>query len=86
MADRYGMDILSDDPHRSRKPRSTEMAAEIGAVVEDPQSVRRRRRSCRRWASNSKTGRDGVRVFPLGPGFWFEGKPVILTAPVRAAQ
>ena len=86
MADRYGMDILSNDPHRSRKPRSTEMAAEIGAVGEDPQSgfvgaiVRV---EGGRVELEDRSGH--VRVFPLGPGFWFEGKPVILTAPVRAA-
>lgn len=86
MVDRYGMDILSNDPHRSRKPRSTEMAAEIGAVVEDPQSgfvgaVVRVEGG--RVELEDRAGR--VRVFPLGPGFWFEGKPVILTAPVRTA-
>jgi hypothetical protein len=26
-----------------------------------------------------------TRVFPLGPGFWVDGRPVILTAPARAA-
>lgn len=86
MADRYGMDILASDPHRSRKPKSTEMAAQPGLVVEDPQSgfvgaivgVEGGR-------VELEDSRGRVRVFPLGPGFWFEGKPVILTAPVRTA-
>ena len=74
MADRYGIDILSNDPHRSRKPRSTEMAAEIGAVVEDPQSgfvgaiVRV---EGGRVELEDRSGR--VRVFPLGPGSGSKG-------------
>lgn len=86
MTDRYGADILANDPHRSRKPRSTEMVAEIGAVVEDPQSgfvgaIVRVEGGHVELEDRSRR----VRVFPLGPGFWFEGKPVILTAPVRTA-
>lgn len=86
MGDRYGLDILANDPHRVGKPRSTEMAADAGIVVEDPQSgfvgavVRV---ESGRVELEDRDGR--VRVFPLGPGFWFEGKPVILTAPVRTA-
>ena len=42
MADRYGTDVLANDPHRdphnNRKVRSVERCAEIGMVVEDPQS------------------------------------------------
>ncbi|HEX7823383.1 MAG TPA: DUF3097 family protein, partial [Mycobacterium sp.] len=37
MSDRYGSDVLARDPH-SRRPRSTERAAEIGLVVEDAQT------------------------------------------------
>ncbi|WP_328355291.1 DUF3097 domain-containing protein [Mycobacterium sp. NBC_00419] len=86
MADRYGADVLADDPHQSRRVRSTERAAELGMVVEDPQSG----------YVGAVVGIEGGRVeledrrgrrrvFPLGPGFWFEGKPVILTAPARSA-
>lgn len=87
MADRYGTDILAHNPHSPGKVRSVECAAEIGMVVEDPQSgfvgavIRieggrveledRHRRS---------------RVFPLGPGFLVEGRPVILTTPRRKPQ
>lgn len=86
MADRYGADILSNDPHRVGKPRSTEMAAESGLVVEDPQSGFVGAVVRVEGGRVELEGRDGrVRVFPLGPGFWFEGKPVILTAPVRTA-
>ncbi|MBB3604287.1 hypothetical protein FHT40_003965 [Mycolicibacterium sp. BK556] len=87
MADRYGADVLANNPHNSRKPRSTEQAVELGMVVEDPTSgfvgavvgVE----GASRVELEDRNGRR--RVFPLGPGFWFEGKPVILTAPRRAA-
>lgn len=86
VADRYGADVLAKNPHHSSKPRSVECAAEVGMVVEDPQSgfvgavirieggrveLEDRHRRCR--------------VFPLGPGFLVDGRPVILTAPRRAA-
>jgi hypothetical protein len=38
VADRYGADVLANDPHQSRKIRSTEQPVAIGMVVEDPQS------------------------------------------------
>nr|WP_221218468.1 MULTISPECIES: DUF3097 domain-containing protein [unclassified Mycolicibacterium] len=87
VADRYGADVLANNPHNSRKPRSTEQAVELGMVVEDPTSgfvgavvgVE----GASRVELEDRNGRR--RVFPLGPGFWFEGKPVILTAPRRAA-
>ncbi|MBI3689437.1 MAG: DUF3097 family protein, partial [Mycolicibacterium aromaticivorans] len=80
MADRYGADVLSNNPHRPNRTRSTEQAVELGMVVEDPQSG----------FVGAVVGVEGSRVeledrkgkrrvFPLGPGFLFEGKPVILT-------
>lgn len=85
VGDRYGTDVLADDPHNSRRVRSVQCGAEIGMVVEDPQSgfvgaivdieggrVELEDRHRRR------------RVFPLGPGFLVDGRPVILTAPRRA--
>ncbi|MCB0937359.1 MAG: DUF3097 family protein, partial [Mycobacterium sp.] len=69
MADRYGTDVLADDPHRCRTPRSVECAVEPGLVVEDPQSgyvgaVVRIEGG--RVELEDRNGR--VRVFPLGPG------------------
>ncbi|WP_431232438.1 DUF3097 domain-containing protein [Mycolicibacterium psychrotolerans] len=80
MADRYGADVLANNPHKSNRTRSTEQAVELGMVVEDPQSG----------FVGAVVGVEGSRVeledrkgkrrvFPLGPGFLFEGKPVILT-------
>ncbi len=86
VADRYGVDVLADDPHRSRRPRSVEHPAELGLVVEDPQSgyvgaVVRVEGG--RVELEDRNG--GIRVFPLGPGFLVDGRPVILTAPRRSA-
>lgn len=87
MADRYGVDILARNPHAAAKVRSVECAAEIGMVVEDPQSgfvgavIR-----IERGRVELEDRHRRCRVFPLGPGFLVDGKPVILTAPRRAAQ
>jgi hypothetical protein len=86
VADRYGADVLADNPHQSRKPRSVQCCAEIGMVVEDPQSgyvgavVRIEGGRVELEDRHRRT-----RVFPLGPGFLVDGRPVILTAPRRAA-
>ena len=86
MADRYGADILARNPHGAGRVRSVDCAAEIGMVVEDPQSgyvgaiVR-----IEGGRVELEDRRGGTRVFPLGPGFWVDGRPVILTAPRRAA-
>lgn len=86
VADRYGTDVLANDPHRSRQVRSTERPVEIGLVVEDPQS------GCVGAVVGIEGGRVEIedrrgrrRVFPLGPGFLLEGRPVILTAPRPSA-
>lgn len=87
MADRYGTDVLANDPHRAGKVRSVECGAQAGLVVEDAQSgfvgavVRV---EGNRVELEDRRGRN--RVFPLGPGFWIDGRPVILTAPPRAAS
>ena len=86
VADRYGTDVLANDPHNARKVRSVEHCAQIGTVVEDPQSG----------FVGAVVGIEGgrveledrhrrTRVFPLGPGFLIDGRPVILTAPRRTA-
>ena len=85
VADRYGADVLADNPHQSGRPRSLECCAEIGMVVEDPQSgfvgaILRIEGGRVELEDRHKR----IRVFPLGPGFLVEGRPVILTAPRRA--
>jgi hypothetical protein len=85
VADRYGTDVLANDPHRASKPRSTEQAVEIGMVVEDAQTgfvgavVRV---EYGRMELEDRNGR--TKPFPIGPGYLIDGKPVILTAPRRS--
>lgn len=87
VSDRYGADVLANNPHSSRKVRSVPCCAENGLVVEDPQSG----------FVGAVVGIEGgrieledrhgrVRVFPLGPGFLVDGRPVILTAPAPSVQ
>ncbi|MGA8257301.1 MAG: DUF3097 domain-containing protein [Nocardioides sp.] len=86
--DRYGTDVLSSDWRVPKRGRAVETAADLGTVVEevttdwvgeivavdrDLHTLTLEDRRLRR------------RTFPLGPGFLLDGKPVILTAPVRRA-
>lgn len=82
VADRYGIDVLADNPHQPRRPRPVERAADAGLVVEDPMSGYVGaviRVEGRRVELEDRRGR--VRVFPLGPGFLVDGTPVVLVAP-----
>ena len=82
VADRYGTDVLANDPHNSRKPRAGEQPVEIGMVVEDAQTgyvgavVRV---EYGRMDLEDRHGR--TKPFPVGPGYLIDGKPVILTSP-----
>jgi hypothetical protein len=86
--DRYGTDVLATDWRRPKRGRAVETPAEIGAVVEEVTTE---------WCGEIvavdrdlytvtlEDRRDKRRTFPLGPGFLLEGKPVILTPPIRSA-
>ena len=79
------MDVLADNPHQPRAPRSVQRSADNGLVVEDPTSgfvgaVIRVEGG--RVELEDRRGR--VRVFSLGPGFLVEGQPAVLTAPRRS--
>jgi hypothetical protein len=88
MADRYGSDVLSTDWRAPKRGRAVEAPAEIGAVVEEVTTD---------WVGEIvavdrdlgtltlEDRRNRRRSFPLGPGFLLDGRPVILTAPIRAA-
>ncbi len=85
--DRYGHDVLATDWKAPRNGRAVEVVAEPGMVVEEVESdwcgaVVRVERDLGTVELEDRHGRR--RTFPLGPGFWLEGKPVILTAPRRA--
>lgn len=89
--DRYGTDIFASDPHRdgafANRPRSTKMPAERGLVVEDPSSgfvgaIIRVEKSGGVHLVELEDRRGNRRSYPLGGGFWVDGKPVELTPPV----
>lgn len=93
MSDRYGSDVLSGDWRKPARGRAVETPAQIGAVVEtvavpgagkewvgEIVAVDRDLHTVTLEDRNRKR-----RTFPLGPGYLLEGRPVILTAPVRAA-
>ncbi|PEG38232.1 hypothetical protein CQY20_13690 [Mycolicibacterium agri] len=80
MADRYGSDVLANNPHR--KPRSTQRPVEIGMVVEDAQTGYVGAVVRVEYGRMELEDRHGRRKpFPVGPGYLIDGKPVILTAP-----
>ncbi len=84
MADRYGTDVLANNPHR--KPRSAEVPVEIGMVVEDAQSGYVGAVVRIEFGRMELEDRGGRRKpFPVGPGYLVDGKPVILTEPRRRA-
>lgn len=94
-ADRYGGDVLSADPHRKGphavRPESVHVPISRGMVVEDRQTG-----FVGAAVAVEKSGgrhlvvledRHGTRrAFPLGPGFWIEGRPVVLDPPVPAKR
>lgn len=84
MTDRYGTDVLADDPHRSRRIRSVELPVELGMVVEDAQTGYVGAVVRIEYGRMDLEDRHGRRQgFPVGPGYLVDGKPVILTAPRR---
>ena len=88
MHDRYGSDVLSGGAdHHPRRPVSRPVPAERGTVVEEVMTgwvgaVVRVEKSGGQHVVELEDRAGRTRTFPLGPGFWIDGKPVVLTAPV----
>ena len=91
MHDRYGTNIFAHDPHRdgpnARRPRSTPMPLEYGMVLEDVASgwvgaVVRVEKSGGVHLVELEDRHGCRRSFPLGPGFWWEGKPIEALPPL----
>jgi hypothetical protein len=88
MADRYGPDVLSGDWKKPPRGRSENAVAQRGLVVEEAVTgfcgeIMRVERDL---GTVELEDRHLVRkVFPLGPGFLLEGRPVVLVAPAGAA-
>ncbi|MGZ5403160.1 MAG: DUF3097 family protein, partial [Nocardioides sp.] len=84
--DRYGTDILSTDWRAPVRGRAVETPAVKGDVVEEVTTdfcgeVVQVDRDLHTVTLEDR--RQKRRTFPLGAGFLLDGKPVILTAPVR---
>lgn len=89
MVDRYGSNVLSTDWRAPKNGRAVPAPAQLGAVVEEVQTDFVGEIVAVDRQLNTVTLEDRRmkrRTFELGPGFLLEGKPVILTAPVPAAQ
>lgn len=90
MHDRYGTNIFASDPQRellSRRPRSQDIHAELGMVLEDVSSgwvgaIIRVEKSGGMHVMELEDRRGRRRVFPLGPGFWLDGQPVNVLPPL----
>ncbi|MDR3106805.1 MAG: DUF3097 domain-containing protein [Bifidobacteriaceae bacterium] len=83
MADRYGRDVLADNPHRPRLTASAKAPAEIGLVVEDAETgwvgaILRVEKSGGMLTVALEDRRGQVRSFRMGPGFLIDGQPVAL--------
>ena len=98
-SDPYGRNIFAHDPHRdgpgARRPRSQAVHVEIGMVLEDVASgwvgaVTRVEKSGGVHLVELEDRRGMRRSFPLGPGFWLEGRPIEALPPrpatVRASS
>ena len=86
--DRYGTDILSTDWRAPKRGRAVEAPAVKGEVVEEVTTdfcgeIVQVDRDLHTVTLEDR--RQKRRTFPLGAGFLLDGKPVILTAPVRVA-
>ncbi len=86
MSDRYGNDVLSGDWRAPRRGRAQPASADLGLVVEEVTTdwcgeVVAVDRDLHTLTLEDRRGKR--RTFPLGPGFLLEGRPVVLSAPVR---
>ena len=83
---RYGSDVLAGDWRAPKNGRAVPAVAELGAVVEEVMTdfvgeIVAVDRDIDTLTLEDRRGKR--RTFPLGPGFLLEGKPVVLTRPVR---
>lgn len=83
--DPYGRDVLSSDPHRDPEPRQVRL--QVGMVLEDAQTgfvgaVLRAEKSGGLHLVELEDRYGRTRAFPLGPGFWLEGEPVVVLPPL----
>jgi hypothetical protein len=85
--DRYGSDVLASDWRAPKNGRAQDKPAETGLVVEEVTTdwcgeIVAVDRDLDTVTLEDRRGKR--RTFPLGPGFLLEGRPIVLTRPVRA--
>lgn len=81
---RYSGDVLKQGWRKEGRPTSTDVPLEKGLVVEEPTSGFVG--AVIGWENGIVILEDrkgAKRSFPVGPGFWVEGKPVNLRIPLR---
>lgn len=88
MPDRYGNDVLAGDWKVPKRGRSVETPADRGLVVEEVTTgfcgeIMRVDRNLH--TVDLEDRHLTRRTFELGPGFLLEGKPIILTVPVKTS-
>ncbi len=84
---RYGDDVLAGDWRKAGRARVPTVPVTVGLVVEEVETGycgAVLRVDGRLVELEDRAGK--VRVFPLGPGFLLEGKPVLLAAPTAPGQ
>ncbi|QWC85834.1 DUF3097 domain-containing protein [Nocardioidaceae bacterium] len=86
--DRYGSDVLSSDWRKPKNGRAVEHETSVGEVLEEVETgmcgeVVKVDRDLGTLTLEDRRSRR--RVFPMGPGFLLEGKPVIVRPPSRKA-
>jgi len=86
--DRYGPDVLSTSA--ARKPQLPRVPADLGLVVEDVETgwvgaIVRVERTAGMHVVLLEDRHGKTRSFPLGPGFWIDGRPVELVPVGRSA-
>ncbi len=88
--DRYGPDVLNSaggSAHHRKRPTSRPTPASTGLVVEEVTTgwvgaITRVEKSGGIHIAVLEDRKGRTRTFPLGPGFWIDGEPVELTAPI----
>ena len=86
VSDRYGSDVLATDWRVPPRGRAVDVPADRGLVLEEVETdwcgeIVAVERDLATVTLEDRRGRR--KVFPLGPGFLLEGRPVVLVAPLR---
>lgn len=85
--DPYGADVLAgSSPRAHRRPRSAEVPAQRGLVVEDVETgyvgaITGLEKTTAGYVMRLEDRHGRTRLAPLGPGYWVDGRPVTITRP-----